>query len=99
MRTVRLAGFLAVPVLFVLLPTSCIEGLPEICVFRHFFGCDCPGCGMTRAVSALLHGSLHSAWDFNRGVFVVFPMLCYVAAKWIWKDVRSLFRSDSPGTL
>lgn len=95
MRTARLAGCLAFPVLFALLPTSFIEGLPDICVFRRFFGFECPGCGMTRALSALLHGDLDAAWGFNRGVLVVFPMLCFIVAKRIWNDVKNTFMKES----
>jgi hypothetical protein len=67
-----------------------IEGLPDICVFRRFFGFECRVCGMTRALSALLHGDLDAAWGFNRGVLVVFPMLCFIVAKRIWNDVKNL---------
>jgi len=94
-RTARLAGCLAFPVLFALLPTSFIEGLPDICVFRRFFGFECPGCGMTRALSALLHGDLDAAWGFNRGVLVVFPMLCFVGVKWFWNDIKKIFMNKA----
>ncbi|MFA7243792.1 MAG: DUF2752 domain-containing protein [Patescibacteria group bacterium] len=30
-----------------------------------FVGCRCPGCGMTHALSALMHGNLHAAIDYN----------------------------------
>ena len=37
---------------------------PTLCTFRNLTGFDCPGCGLTRSVAALLHGdvggSLHA---------------------------------------
>ena len=31
------------------------------CGFRYVLGADCPGCGMTRAMAALLHGDLRAS--------------------------------------
>lgn len=89
MRRVRFAGYIAIPILFALLPTPFIENLPDVCFFRHFFGFECPGCGMTRALSALVHGDVASALRFNRSVLVVFPLLCYVLTTGIWKEVKN----------
>ena len=35
------------------------------CLFNELTGLPCPGCGMTRAVSALLHGDWHTAMTFH----------------------------------
>jgi len=42
---------------------------------------------MTRAFSALLHGDLLRALDFNRGVLVVAPLIA-----WLW--LRELLRLE-----
>ncbi|MBI3951227.1 MAG: DUF2752 domain-containing protein [Acidobacteria bacterium] len=36
-----------------------------ICGFRNLTGLSCPGCGITRGLSALLHGELLEAVRFN----------------------------------
>jgi hypothetical protein len=45
---------------------------PE-CFFHRFTGLDCPGCGMTRAVHAALHGRLAEAFRFNPVGIFLFP--------------------------
>ncbi|MCH7664693.1 MAG: DUF2752 domain-containing protein [Acidobacteria bacterium] len=37
----------------------------QICVFRTLLDLPCPGCGLTRAMSLLAHGSLRSALDVH----------------------------------
>jgi len=69
-------------------PTNYLYYSPIKCVFKHFLlpiifngncptdgifaYCNCPACGMTRAMSRLLHGDLIGAWNFNKLVFIVF---------------------------
>jgi uncharacterized membrane protein len=48
------------------------------CLISHVAEGWCPGCGMTRAAIALLHGDLASAWAFNRLSLVVLPMLLWL---------------------
>jgi len=44
------------------------------CLFRTFFGLECPGCGSLRAAHQLLHGNLGAAWALNRTVVVALPL-------------------------
>jgi hypothetical protein len=41
------------------------------CVFRQVTGLECPGCGTTRALHALLHGRVGEAFRFNPFLFAV----------------------------
>ena len=43
------------------------------CLFHQFTGLNCPGCGMTRAVHAALHGRLAEAFRYNPVGMVLFP--------------------------
>lgn len=45
------------------------------CLVSHLFEGWCPGCGMTRAAIALLHGDIAAAWGHNRLSLLVLPML------------------------
>ena len=40
-------------------------GFYPVCQFHRLTGLNCPGCGMTRAVYALLHGQVLAAWRDN----------------------------------
>jgi hypothetical protein len=56
-------------------PVQWFEHGPTLCLWKRFFGIECLGCGMTRALSRLLHGDLAAALAHNRLVVVVFPLL------------------------
>lgn len=47
--------------------------LPE-CTFRRWTGLNCPGCGMTRAAHATLHGRIAEAFRFNPVGMVLLPL-------------------------
>lgn len=46
------------------------------CQFRRLTGLECPGCGMTRATYALLHGHVMDAFRFNPLGMVLMPLAC-----------------------
>ena len=91
-RRVRAAvGALAVAaglVLCALLDPGSIEGLPTLCPFRRVTGLDCPGCGMTRALSALLHGDPDAAAAHHPLVLVALP-LAVGALLWLFAEALS----------
>ena len=50
------------------------------CLFSLITGWHCPGCGLTRAGIACLHGDLPSAWRLNPLIFVVVPAILFYGA-------------------
>ncbi|HEY0756063.1 MAG TPA: DUF2752 domain-containing protein [Ktedonobacteraceae bacterium] len=74
-------GLLLLPLLFWLLPTVWLERGPSLCLITYITGKPCPGCGMTRALSCLVHDEPRRAWRYNRLAFIVAPLLGYVWAK------------------
>ncbi len=81
-RLIILAPFLGVAALAVANPSD--DG-PTFCPFALCTGTACPGCGMTRAASRLLHGDVHAALVYH-------PLVPLVAAQllgaWIWYMLR-----------
>ena len=98
MRAVRLTLYLAALVLFLLIPTSVFEAGSSLCIFDNLFGVQCPGCGLTRALSALLHGDILTALRYNRSVVVIFPLLCFILVKGVTGELKGtalLFATQS----
>jgi hypothetical protein len=69
------------------------------CPFRAAFGVDCPMCGGSRMLGALMHGDVVAAADLNAfGLFVIVPMavVLLITAAWtelgrtarLWPDGR-----------
>jgi hypothetical protein len=78
------AGMLAVATVRPWLPTTI--GPP--CPLRTVTGVPCPFCGMTRGVTALVHGQLSNAFWFNPGAFLVVAMALVLLVAWRWQRVR-----------
>jgi hypothetical protein len=68
------------------IPPQVLATFPVMCVWRTLLHLECPGCGMTRALSSALHGDLHAALAFNRGVVLVLPAVLTV----IIRDLHAL---------
>ena len=47
------------------------------CLFHHYTGLYCPGCGTTRALHQLTHGHLLAALDYNPFMVLAIPFLVY----------------------
>ena len=67
--TVALFGVIGVWVLYTYPPVT--SGFYPQCVFHQLTALDCPGCGSTRALHALVHGRVLEALRFNPFLFAV----------------------------
>jgi hypothetical protein len=74
----KLGSDILIPLAFALVPTLFLESGHSLCLIKLVFGIECLGCGMTRAISSVLHGDIVSAFQHNKLVIVVFPLLCYI---------------------
>ncbi|KAF1687199.1 hypothetical protein B1992_04230 [Pseudoxanthomonas broegbernensis] len=50
------------------------------CMFRAFTGCYCIGCGLTRALHALVHGDLPGALSMNPLAVLLMPLMPLMVA-------------------
>jgi hypothetical protein len=70
-----------------------VIGGDTLCFFKLVYGVPCPGCGMTRALSALLGGDFAAALAFHPLVPIV-PLLALVVVFRKRRPFRMLYRSD-----
>jgi len=52
------------------------------CVFLHFLGIPCPGCGMTRALLCVLRLDFLGALDYNPLIFAMPYVFGYIFFEW-----------------
>ena len=88
--SIRFMAFLITPIAFYLIPYSWFEGTSTIFPFNNIFGAECPGCGTTRAIHSLIHFNFAKAFDLNRMIVVVFPLMGYI---WIKTIVGYLYEA------
>ena len=100
----RVFNLSAILIALAVVPTKHLVYSPVKCVFKNvilplvfrgncptsglFAGCECPACGMTRAMSRLLHGDVVGAYGFNKGVFLVLLVMLVLIAINLVKSVR-----------
>lgn len=81
--------------LMVLAFVSPTDDGPTFCPFALCTGTACPGCGMTRAASALIRGDFGMAIDLHPLVPLVFLQ---VAGGWLWFMLRRRGLVGSPSS-
>lgn len=68
---------LIVLLIAVVLPSDGM-GVP-LCSVKRLFSLPCPGCGLTRSVSSMLHGDFLKSWSYHPlGIFFVATALLFV---------------------
>jgi len=88
MYFIRLGTLITIPIALAAVPTSTVEGAPTLCIYKNVFGVECPGCGMTRAISCVFHCDFAGAWRYNKLVVIVLPMLAYYWLRFVAGDLR-----------
>lgn len=88
--------YILLPLAFIVVPTSWFESRRPICVIRTLFGVPCPGCGMTRALSCVLHGHFKRAFQHNKLVVIVFPLLCHTWLRALAIECKNLSMQNYP---
>ncbi|HEU5199172.1 MAG TPA: DUF2752 domain-containing protein [Ktedonobacterales bacterium] len=74
----RIGLLLILPLAFLAIPTAWFERSPTVCIIRRVTGKPCPGCGMTRAVSCVMHGRFRQGYRYNKRIVIVMPLLALV---------------------
>jgi hypothetical protein len=71
-------GALALVLLAAALPSQG-AGVP-ICLFRYVTGLPCPGCGLTRSFSCILHGEFERGYDLHPFGYLLLPLFILAAS-------------------
>jgi hypothetical protein len=88
----KLGLYLLIICIFVLVPTSFFESGHSICIVKNIMGIECPGCGMSRAISCIFHGNFHGALQYNKLIVLVFPLLCYLFITSVRKEFSQIMK-------
>lgn len=83
------SGLLLIPLVLLVLPADFFDTGRAACLSVILFDKTCYGCGITRAVHHLIHLEFLEAYNFNKLVVIVFPLISYLYLKEI---VRVYFR-------
>jgi hypothetical protein len=67
----------------IFIPDGFLATLPSVCLHQFLLGFDCPGCGMTSALHALLHLRFSAALNFNFGVYLLIPVFALEIYQWL----------------
>lgn len=70
-----------------------------VCPTQALLGVDCPGCGMTRGLYALLHGDVGRMIDHNALLPVLIPLTVLLWARWAWRSWSGVRPEVSPDQL
>jgi hypothetical protein len=90
-RTVsRLLLLLLLPAVLYMIPTHGIFHGESLCLVKSLFGVECWGCGMTRAVFSAMYLRFADAWEYNRLVVIVLPLLAAAWGHRVWRLVSQL---------
>lgn len=83
--------YVLVPISIFLLPVNFFDSdTTVVCLSRQLLDMECWGCGLTRSVMHALHGDFSGAWNYNKLIIVVLPLLMGVWAKNLWKILLRL---------
>lgn len=85
---------LLLPIVLRFITISNLEKAPTVCIYKNITGKDCWGCGTSRALISILNFDFKQAYQFNKRIIIVFPLLVFLWVKVIVKNVRILYRKD-----
>lgn len=86
-RTILVLSAIVILILIYGLFDPSVHFFPR-CIFKSLTGLDCPGCGSQRALHALLHADIISAWRFNAMLVLSIPPLAVMAAAAVMRTRR-----------
>jgi len=87
-QKIKSIAVLLLPIALYFIPVKWLNGQHSICLFKNIFGVECYGCGITRAVLSVIQLNFYDAFQYNKLVIIVFPILAYLWLKYVIKELR-----------
>ena len=82
------------PFILIFLPINYFDSGESICLSKRIFDVSCYACGLTRSLQHFIHLDFKVAYEFNKLIIVIFPLLVFVyfrALKRILKIIKLEF--------
>ncbi|NLK49903.1 MAG: DUF2752 domain-containing protein [Candidatus Cloacimonetes bacterium] len=73
-------------------PLESLERGRSLCIIKNISGYNCPGCGTTRAVSAVLKGKFAAAYSYNPFIIIIFPLLSWLIFRELANSIHTIWR-------
>jgi len=86
----KLCAFFLLPFLLYMVSLDNLEGKHSICLIKNLFGVECYGCGITKAVIASVQLDFVRAFNYNKLIIIVMPLIVYLSVKEILKSIKIL---------
>jgi hypothetical protein len=80
-NTLVLLLWVSIPLVLIWLPANFFDKGQSLCLSVFLFEMECWACGLTRGTMHLIHFDFFTAYEFNKGSFVLFPLLLYLWLK------------------
>lgn len=86
----KICALFLLPFLLFMVSLDDLESKHSICLVKNLFGIECYGCGITKAVIACVQLDLARAFNYNKLIVIVMPLIIYLAIKEIVKSIKIL---------
>ena len=88
LQTGKLCILFLLPFLLSMVSLDVLERKHSICLFINLFGIECYGCGITKAVIATIQLDFIRAFNYNKLIVIVMPLMAYLWVKEIVKCIK-----------
>ncbi len=77
------------PLMLSVFPLRFILSGYSICLWKNLFHIECIGCGITKSILLVLHLEFSKAFQYNKLVVIILPIIFFIWTKIIWKKFFS----------
>jgi hypothetical protein len=90
LQVCKICVFFLLPFLLSMVSLDNLERKQSICLVKNLFGVECYGCGITKAIIACVQLDFIRAFNYNKLIVIVMPLLFYLSVKEVVKSVKML---------